>query len=181
MNPETVRLVNYSSRNVITPYYYFVPWSLVELKLYWTYFPFRLSSESLPKKNSFSCDISYKEICICALWVSFWCVYLRRFNWIPGQKGFFFPGCFSSVQFSSVSQSCPTLCKPMDCSTLAFPVLHYLPVFARFSGNKLHCFHSVPNVWPGDNQRHSRFGNWQAHWRFLKVCSRNTVSWMLMC
>ena len=102
MSPETVRLVNYSSCNVITPYYYFVPWSLVELKLYWTHFPFRLSSESLPKKkkNSFSCDISYKEIYICALWVSFWCVYLRRFNRIPGQKGFFFPGCFISVQFS---------------------------------------------------------------------------------
>ena len=29
-------------------------------------------------------------------------------------------------QFSSVTQSCPTLCDPMDCSTLSFPVLHYL-------------------------------------------------------
>ena len=27
----------------------------------------------------------------------------------------------SSVQFSSVVQSCPTLCDPMDCSTLGFP------------------------------------------------------------
>ena len=31
---------------------------------------------------------------------------------------------FSSVQFSSVAQSCPILCNPMDCSTLGFPVLH---------------------------------------------------------
>ena len=31
-----------------------------------------------------------------------------------------------SVQFSSVAQSCPTLCDPMDCSTPGFPVLHYL-------------------------------------------------------
>ena len=34
---------------------------------------------------------------------------------------------FSSVQFSSVSQSCPTLCDPMDCSTPGFPVHHQLP------------------------------------------------------
>ena len=31
-----------------------------------------------------------------------------------------------SVQFSSVAQSCPTLCNPMDCSTPGFPVLHHL-------------------------------------------------------
>ena len=33
----------------------------------------------------------------------------------------------SSVQFSSVAQSCPTLCDPMDCSTPGFPVHHQLP------------------------------------------------------
>ena len=32
-----------------------------------------------------------------------------------------------SVQFSSVAQSCPTLCNPMDCSTSGFPVHHQLP------------------------------------------------------
>ena len=31
-----------------------------------------------------------------------------------------------SVQFSSVAQSCPTLCDPMDCSTPGFPVYHQL-------------------------------------------------------
>ena len=29
--------------------------------------------------------------------------------------------------FSSVSQSCPTLCDPMDCSTPGFPVFHPSP------------------------------------------------------
>ena len=29
-------------------------------------------------------------------------------------------------QFSSVSQSCPTLCDPMDCSMAGFPVHHQL-------------------------------------------------------
>ena len=32
----------------------------------------------------------------------------------------------SSVQFSSVTQSCPTLCDPMDCNTPSFPVHHQL-------------------------------------------------------
>ena len=30
-------------------------------------------------------------------------------------------------QFSSVAQSCPTLCDPIDCSTAGFPVHHQLP------------------------------------------------------
>ena len=31
----------------------------------------------------------------------------------------------------SVAQSCPTLCKSMDCSTPGFPVFHYLLEFAQ--------------------------------------------------
>ena len=34
---------------------------------------------------------------------------------------------FGSFQFSSVAQSCPTLCDPMDCSTPGLPVHHQLP------------------------------------------------------
>ena len=34
--------------------------------------------------------------------------------------------CRHSVQFSSVAQSCPTLCDPMDCSTSGLPVHHQL-------------------------------------------------------
>ena len=33
---------------------------------------------------------------------------------------------FSSVQFSSVAQSCPTLCDPMNCRTPGLPVHHQL-------------------------------------------------------
>ena len=32
--------------------------------------------------------------------------------------------CVPSVQFISVAQLCPTLCDPMDCSTLGLPVHH---------------------------------------------------------
>jgi len=34
-------------------------------------------------------------------------------------------------QFSSVAQSCLTLCHPMDCSTSGFPVHHQLPELAQ--------------------------------------------------
>ena len=35
------------------------------------------------------------------------------------------------VQFSSVAQSCPILCNPMDCSTPGLPVHHQLPEFIQ--------------------------------------------------
>ena len=38
---------------------------------------------------------------------------------------------FPSVQFSSVAQSCPTLCDPMNCSTPGLPVHHKLPEFTQ--------------------------------------------------
>ena len=44
---------------------------------------------------------------------------LGRDNWVVSH--------FNSVQFSSVPQSCPTLCDPMDCSMPGFPVHHQLP------------------------------------------------------
>ena len=43
------------------------------------------------------------------------------------------------VQFSSVTQSCPTLCNSVDCSTTGFPVLHYLLELAQ-----------TPVHWVGD-------------------------------
>ena len=36
-----------------------------------------------------------------------------------------------SVQFSSVTQSCPTLCNPMNRSTPGLPVHHQLPEFTQ--------------------------------------------------
>ena len=40
------------------------------------------------------------------------------------------------VQFSSVAQSCPTLCDPMSCSTPGLPVQHQLP---EPSQTHVHC------------------------------------------
>ena len=43
----------------------------------------------------------------------------------PGKSG------FGSVQFSSVAQSCTTLCDPMNHSTPGLPVHHQLPEFTQ--------------------------------------------------
>ena len=41
----------------------------------------------------------------------------------------------SSIQFSSVTHLCSTLCDPMDCSTTGLPVLHQLPEFTQTQVN----------------------------------------------
>ena len=38
---------------------------------------------------------------------------------------------FHAVQFSSVTQLCPTLCDPMNCNTPGLPVHHQLPEFTQ--------------------------------------------------
>ena len=38
---------------------------------------------------------------------------------------------FQFSQFSSVAQSCPTLCNPMNCSTLGLPVHYQLLEFTQ--------------------------------------------------
>ena len=50
---------------------------------------------------------------------------------------------FFMVQFSSVAQSCPTLCDPMNHSTPGLPVHHQLPEFTQTHGH-----------WVGDAMYH---------------------------
>ena len=62
---------------------------------------------------------------VCILWA---------FNTLPGaagSKGAIPVFINTSVQFSSVTQSCLTLCDPVDCSTPGFPVLHHLLELAQ--------------------------------------------------
>ena len=44
---------------------------------------------------------------------------------------------FSSVQFSSVAQSCPTLCDPMNHSMPGLPVHHHLPEFTQIHSHRV--------------------------------------------
>ena len=45
----------------------------------------------------------------------------------------------TSVQLSSVAQSCPTLCDPMNCSKPGLPVHHQLPEFTQTHVHILKC------------------------------------------
>ena len=40
-------------------------------------------------------------------------------------------------QFSSVAQSCPTLCDPVDCSTPGFSFHHQLPELAQIYSHRV--------------------------------------------
>ena len=86
---------------------------------------------------------------------------------------------FSSVQFSSVAQSCPTLCDPMDCSTPGFPVYHQLPELAQTHvhrvGDAIQPFYPVSSPFPPafHLSQHQGFSNesllrikWPKYWSF---------------
>ena len=47
------------------------------------------------------------------------------------------PGAKTPPQFSSVTQSCPTLCKPMDCSVPGFPIHHQPPELAQIHVHRI--------------------------------------------
>ena len=57
-----------------------------------------------------------------------------------------------SVQFSTVTQSCPTLCKPMDCSKSGYSVHHWLLELAqthiRRVGDAIQSSHPLPSPCP---------------------------------
>ena len=59
---------------------------------------------------------------------------------------------FSSVQFSSVAQLCPTLCDSMNCSTPGLPVYHQLPEFIQTNvhrvGDAIKPSHSLSSLSP---------------------------------
>ena len=59
---------------------------------------------------------------------------------------------YSNFQFSSVAQSCPTLCYPMNCSTPGGPVHHQLPEFTQTHiyrvGDAIQPFHPLSSPSP---------------------------------
>ena len=77
--------------------------------------------------------------------LTFWCLHtnfcilLQRAKlisgtipWSPSYGGLWMMiSTLSSVQFSSVAQSCPTLCEPMNSSMPGLPVHHQLPEFTQ--------------------------------------------------
>ena len=86
---------------------------------------------------------------------------------------------FSSVQFSSVTKSCPTPYDPISWSTPGFPVLHYLPEFAQtlvhWVSEAIQSFHPfrplflMPSIFPSirlfSNESALRI-RWPKYWSF---------------
>ena len=71
---------------------------------------------------------------------------------------------FSSVQFSSVAQSCPILCDPMNRSTPGLPVHHQRPKFTQTHVHRVgdaiqpsHPLSSPSPPAPNPSQHHSLF------------------------
>ena len=98
----------------------------------------------------------------------------------------------TSVQFSSVAQSCPTLCDPMNCSTPGLPVHHQLPEFTQTHAHRLgdsisHLILCRPllllppippsiRVFSNESALHRR---WPKYWSFSSASVRrmNTQDW----
>ena len=94
------------------------------------------------------------------------------------------------VQFSLVTQSCPTLCDPMDCSMPGFPVPHSLQEFAQVHVHWMgdassyliicHRLLLLPSVFPNtrvfsnESAPHIR---WLKYWSFsFSICPSNEYS-----
>ena len=84
-----------------------------------------------------------------------------------------------SVQFSSVTQSCPTLCNPMDCSTPGFSVLHQFLEIAQthvielaMPSNHLILCHPLlllPSIFPSNrvfSHEYVLHISWPKYWSF---------------
>ena len=76
----------------------------------------------------------------------------------------YFSGLSDSVQFTSVAQSCPTLCDPMNLSTPGLPVRHQLPEFTQTHIHQVsdaiqpsHPLSSPPLPAPNPSQHQSLF------------------------
>ena len=69
-----------------------------------------------------------------------------------------------TVQFSSVTQSCPTLCDPMKCHMPGLPVHHQLPEFTQTHVHRVrdaiqpsHPLSSLSPTAPNPSQHQSLF------------------------
>ena len=72
---------------------------------------------------------------------------LDVFNWCLGIN-------MTSVQFSSVTQSCPTLCDPVNCSTSGLSVHHQVPEFTHWVRDAIQSSHPLSSPSPAFNLSH---------------------------
>ena len=88
----------------------------------------------------------------------------RATSHVPSHLSGFVTILHSSVQFTSVAQSCPTLCDPMNRSTPGLPVHHQLPEFTQIHVHRVsdaiqpsHPLSSPSPLAPNPSQHQSLF------------------------
>ena len=103
----------------------------------------------------------------------------KKIKWDRYKKLWSLDTRWASVQFSSVSQSCPTLCDPMNRSTPGLPVYHQLPelteTHVHWVGDAIQPSHPLsplllpPSIFPNirvfSNESVLRIG-WPKYWSF---------------
>ena len=97
----------------------------------------------------------------------------------------------SSIQFSSVTQSCLTLRDPVDCSTLGFPVYHQLPELSQthvhWVGDAIQPSHPLSSLLPSIFPSSRVFSKesvlrvrWPKYWSFSFSISPSNEYWGLI-
>ena len=97
----------------------------------------------------------------------------------------------SQLQFSSVAQSCPTLCELMDCSTPCLPVHHQLPEFTQTHvhrvGDAIQPSHVLSSPSPpafnlSQHQGLFQCIRWPKYWSFsFSISPSNEHSGLISC
>ena len=120
--------------------------------------PFSFCLQSCPASRSFPVSSSHQVAKVLELQLSFCLSAVIFLNWRMCYL------IFSSVQFISVAQSCPTLCDCMKRSTPGLPVHHQLPEFTQIHIHWVsdaiqpsHYLSSPSPPAPNPSQHHSLF------------------------
>ena len=102
---------------------------------------FRGKAVTLPAQSKPSLNANYYGNCLQCSSLSLWSAQSSQKLWLNDLRGeaeaglFLQPGSWPMAVGTfcccSLTQSCPTLCDPMDCSTPGFPVLHCLLELAQ--------------------------------------------------
>ena len=98
--------------------------------------------------------------------------YSRKGLWVPHSLRLYTSEAIQTAWFkimerlSSVAQSCPTLCDPMNCSTPGLPVHHHLPEFTQthihWVSDAIQTSHPLPSPFPPapNPSQHQRLFQW---------------------
>ena len=116
-------------------------WTIQLMAEMWVYFQFLTITNTMVQiimMMTFGKSIYY-DFCVFCFWSYIFifliicCTSKCQVTHLRFDSSTFFCPCsaLSVSQFHSITQSCLTLCNPMDCSMPTFPVLHHLPDFVQ--------------------------------------------------